>query len=315
MKGRPQRIHATDSDIATKLEQFDRWFWPPEIRGKPNVVPTFERPLPPLLEWARVNRFSEHRFVAEQQTDGRVLCFVECGGAFNGYLDPDDGSTNPLVSFDVDYQPPIPLNDLVVGAFFERFGFEPDDTVESESLPPDDQLIWTGSYLFVDEPVRVWIQDNRLVQDFGAIFDVPGVRSRPVINASHEVGAFSVGVPGSPHLPNVFLRRGVDVVLSTYRPKPPDSPTDSGSAAWTDIYRIHAEMLGFEATGSIAIPWPQLEPLWLAITEDLEPAYGVASDHNVHVTRVGADLGYDCTVGNTEALEQLRVLLRTASRA
>jgi hypothetical protein len=114
----------------------------------------------------------------------------------------------------------------------------------------------------------------------------------------------------------VFLRRGVDVVLSTYRPKPPDSPTtDSGSAAWTDIYRIRAEMLGFEATGSATIPWPQLEPLWRAITQDLKPAYGVASDHRIHITRVGADLGYDCIVGNTEALNQLRDLLQNTSQA
>jgi hypothetical protein len=317
MSDRPPRSHRTEADIAEKLDQFDRWFWPPEVRSQPNVVPAFARSLPPLLEWARANlsRVGDHRFVAEAEPDGRTLCFVECGGAFNGYIDPEDRSSNPLVSFDVDDQSPVLLTDLIVGAFFERFCFDSIDLRPSDFLPSDDHLVWTGPYLGVTDPIRVWVDNDRVVLDYWSDLSRLLTVTRPVLNVSGEIDSISLAVPDAPHLPHVFLRRGVAVELTTFRPRPPSSPMDSGSAAWTDIYRIQAEMLGFEPTGTVSIPWSQLEPHWLAITQDLEPAYGVPSDHSVHLTRVGSDLGYDCIVGNTEALEQLRVLLQTASRA
>jgi hypothetical protein len=320
MTDTPPRIHADDADIGNKLDQLHRWFWPSEVRGQANDVRESTRPVPPLLNWARAHAstLGDHRFVAEEQPDGRTLCFVECGGAFNGYIDPDDRSSNPLVSFDVDHQNPIRLNELVVGAFFEQFAFEPDEFMEPGSTLSDDHLMWTGRYLFVDEPIRVWAEGNRLVLDFGAIHDVPVETSRPKTNPTAEVEAISIHLPDTPHIPRITVRRGVDIALETYRPKPPTSPTNSGeptsaAAAWSDIYRMQAEMLGFEPTGTVTISWPQLEPLWLAITQTLEPTYGIAYDNSVHVNRLGADIGYECFVTDSDALGQLRTLLQTAS--
>jgi hypothetical protein len=316
MNDTPQRIRETDADIGDKLDRLSRWFWPPEIRAPQNFVPDTTSPLPTLLVWAiaRQSSISEHRFVSETEADGRVLCFIECGGAFNGYLDTDDHSTNPLVRFDVAYQAPIRLNDLVVGAFFERFAFEPDEYLEADSLPSDDHLIWVGPYLFDNEPMRAWAVGNRLILDFNELHDGPSASLRPTTNPNGEVEAITVDSPARPRILRTTLSRGASITVDTFRPKTPSAQSESSTAtAWTDIFRIQAEMLGFERVGTTTIAWAQLEPLWLAIVDGLVPTYGVTSANTVHVNRVGADRGYDCIVSNSEALEQLRTLIQRAS--
>jgi hypothetical protein len=316
MTDTPPRIQATDTDIGDKLDLIERWYWPPEVRGAKNVVPETSRPLPPLLVWAvaALSSGGDHRFVAEQESDGRLLCFIECGGAFNGYLDADDHSSNPLVRFDVDYQTPIRLNDLVVGAFFERFAFDPDEFLEVDSLPSDEHLIWVGTYLCNDEPIRAWALGNRLILDYGPNFDGPISASRPTTNPHGEVEAISVDSPARPRILRTTLRPEASITVDTFRPRTlSDQPQSSTATDWSDIYRLQAEMLGFEHMGTTTIPWAQLEPLWLAIVDGLVPTYGAKSPNTVHVKRIGADLGYDCTVSNSEALEQLRTLLQTAS--
>jgi hypothetical protein len=315
MTDTPQRIRATDTDIGDKLDQFERWYWPPEVRRPKNVVPETSRPIPPLLVWAvaALSSGGDHRFVAEEESDGRLLCFIECGGAFNGYLDADDYSSNPLVRFDVEHQTPIRLNDLVVGAFFERFAFDPDEFLEVDSLPSDEHLIWVGTYLCTDEPIRAWAVGNRLILDYGPDFDGPISASRVVVDTSSEVETISLRLPGAPHVPRIALHRGLPATVDTFRSSRGGSPRVQGSETWSDIYRLQAAMLGFEHMGTTTVRWAQLEPLWRAIVDGLVPTYGAKSPNTVHVKRVEADLGYDCTVSHSEALEQLRTLLQTAS--
>jgi hypothetical protein len=313
----PTRIEANDPKLVEKLDQFHRWFWPPEVRREPAHPTTSAadtRILPTLLRWAmNQNQLGEHSFVADEYPGGQLCCFIECGGAFRGFIDAGDQSDNPTVSFDVDWAQPVPLNDLVIGAFFESLGFSAFGEERSDGLPTHDFLLWTGKYFGSENPAQVWLEGDQVFVNFGPIFDEPLAISRPVLDTSAEVKSFSVEVFDTP-LFRLNLARGTDVDLDTFRTgTPPDPGSPVTMAAWSDISRMRAESRGFEHSGTTTIPWSQIEPLWVAVTRDLQASPDEPTSDKVHVFRVGSDLGYYCAVGDKAALENLRTLLRNAS--
>jgi hypothetical protein len=117
----PRAINSDNSkQLAARLDEFDRWFWQSELRNDAAAIPLSDD-VPVVLAWAiQHNRFA-HRFLAEPQPDGRLYCFEECGNAFSGHL--DSLADNPFVTFGLPgepgHPPPVHLNDLVVGAYFE----------------------------------------------------------------------------------------------------------------------------------------------------------------------------------------------------
>jgi hypothetical protein len=171
-------LDVDDLRVVGKLDCFHRWF----SGDTGSTGPLGEiAALPAVLVWAlgHPECFGQ-RFQGRVDADNTLHCFDECGDAFKGYVDGwRPGDENPTVVFrflgEDAHQPSRRLADLVIGAYFETIAFEANEISDSETHQPSDQhLVWHGDYLYLDEPVRVWV-DGELV-----VLLVPPVSNVPV---------------------------------------------------------------------------------------------------------------------------------------
>ena len=314
---RPEPINDTDpARLVAELARFHQWFWPAQTRTEEPAAPIEQ---PPALAWAlRHLTYFGQGFLAEEQPDGRLHCFEECGSVFGGYI--NSSGDNPLVTFkflgESHEQRALPLNDLVVGAYFETIAFLACELDRPASVPAAEQLIWNGDYIYVDEPVRIWVNGEVVVLDFGPLFDGPVAIERLKIDMTAEIESFSMEIPGAIGLSRISLHRDADLQVNVYRPGAPVEPYASRSAsAWLDLRHLEAEVLGWEFAGTTTISWSRLATLWHAVAGSLQPPTSASDFTRLHVHRLGADIGYDADIADLVALWQLQTLIGTATCA
>ena len=185
--------------LVERLDRFHNWFWPPGSVAR--CLEGFYDDLPPAIRWALAHPDAfDGEVVAELEPDGRTRCWATDGDGFSGFFRNDPRVDNPVVQFeprgDGTVRAAIPLNELIVGTYFERLSCQEAFVVDVDGAPEsiDDRLIWAGQHWAFPTPVFVWLRDELVVIEC-ELLNKPVVLRRPRVDPSQPIDGLTIEVP------------------------------------------------------------------------------------------------------------------------